>query len=242
MTGLRDDRQIRSSWGSCRWPRSLSPRTLTATTPTSWNCSSRAPQSVRSSVALSGFTSDGAGGSASRKCLKAPVFPSARSKQHDCQFPCPSPPATRVRTSRADRCRNQGHVRDAAVLRASRSCSQGHAQGGVAMTTLIELPFPPASLSGTTKATGTPRARLSQSIASGRAWQPWRLLSGRSRARRHSHQLHVLPARPARMTDNLSHRIKAYADGIADALKVNDKRSCQPSTSPSLARSGRSQS
>jgi hypothetical protein len=92
------------------------------------------------------------------------------------------------------------------------------------MTTLIELPFPPASLSGHNKGHWHAKSPI---VAKHRKWACMATLAsarGRSRARRHSHQLHVLPARPARRPSQLRYRIKAYADGIADALKVNDKR------------------
>jgi hypothetical protein len=89
---------------------------------------------------------------------------------------------------------------------------------------MIELPFPPASLSGHTK--GHWRS-TSDIVAQHRTWA--RLATQAARpAVPASGDIRVIVAfyPPDRRGDriNFPNRMKPYFDGIADALKVNDSR------------------
>lgn len=92
------------------------------------------------------------------------------------------------------------------------------------MSALIELPFPPASLSGHAKGKWW---NTSSVVAKYRHWAKQATLAAKP----------VVPAEgdirisftfypPNNRGDrlNFANRIKPYADGIADALEINDKR------------------
>jgi hypothetical protein len=92
------------------------------------------------------------------------------------------------------------------------------------MTTLIELPFPPASLSGHNKGHWHAKSPI---VAKHRKWACMATLASAPAVPdegdiRISFTFYPPDRRGDRM--NYPNRIKPYADGIADALKVNDKR------------------
>jgi hypothetical protein len=92
------------------------------------------------------------------------------------------------------------------------------------MTTLIELPFPPASLSGHNKGHWHAKSPI---VAKHRKWACMATLASAAAVPaqgdiRISFTFYPPDRRGDRM--NYPNRIKPYADGIADALKVNDKR------------------
>lgn len=95
---------------------------------------------------------------------------------------------------------------------------------GGAETVLIELPFPPATLSGHNKGHWHAKSGI---VAKHRKWAQMATLAAAARAPedgdiRISFTFYPPDRRGDRM--NYPNRIKPYADGIADALQVNDKR------------------
>lgn len=90
---------------------------------------------------------------------------------------------------------------------------------------MIELPFPPASLSGHAK--GHWRGKSSVT-AKHRAWAKAAALAAKVEAPEGSGDIRVVVTfyPPDRRGDrvNFPNRVKPYFDGIADALKVNDSR------------------
>jgi hypothetical protein len=91
-------------------------------------------------------------------------------------------------------------------------------------SSLIELPFPPASLSGHAKGKWW---NTSSIVAKHRAWARLATLAAAIPVPdegdiRVSFTFYPPDNRGDRL--NFANRIKAYADGIADALGVNDKR------------------
>jgi crossover junction endodeoxyribonuclease RusA len=89
---------------------------------------------------------------------------------------------------------------------------------------LIELPFPPAALSGHNKGHWHSKSGI---VAKHRKWAAMATLAACARAPeagdiRISFTFYPPDNRGDRL--NYANRIKPYADGIADALKVNDKR------------------
>ena len=89
---------------------------------------------------------------------------------------------------------------------------------------MIELPFPPASLSGHN--TGHWRAK-SEIVAKHRLWAKHAALAANVRIPETGDvRLIVTFYPPNRRGDrvNFPNRMKPYFDGIADALKVNDSR------------------
>jgi hypothetical protein len=92
------------------------------------------------------------------------------------------------------------------------------------MTTLIELPFPPASLSGHNKGHWHAKSPI---VAKHRKWACMATLASAPTVPDEGDiRISFTFYPPDRRGDRLNYviRIKAYADGIADALKVNDKR------------------
>lgn len=92
------------------------------------------------------------------------------------------------------------------------------------MSEMIELPFPPASLSGHNE--GHWRAK-SKIVAEHREWARRATLAARPSIPEMgdiwiSFTFYPPDFRSDRL--NFANRIKPYADGIADALKINDKR------------------
>lgn len=90
--------------------------------------------------------------------------------------------------------------------------------------TTIRLPFPPASLSGHAK--GHWRSK-SGPTATHREWARLATLAAKpSVPAAGDIRLHVRFVPPDRRGDrtNFANRMKAYFDGIADALRVNDSR------------------
>ena len=89
---------------------------------------------------------------------------------------------------------------------------------------MIELPFPPASLSGHAK--GHWRAKAAETKKH-RAWAHQATLAAKPTVPAAGDiglHIHFIP--PDRRSDrtNFPNRCKPYIDGIADALGVNDKR------------------
>jgi hypothetical protein len=92
------------------------------------------------------------------------------------------------------------------------------------MTTLIELPFPPSSLSGHNK--GHWHAK-SQIVAKHRRWACMATLASAAAVPEQGDiRVSVTFYPPDRRGDrvNFPNRMKPYWDGIADALKTNDAR------------------
>lgn len=90
--------------------------------------------------------------------------------------------------------------------------------------TLIELPFPPASLSGHNKGHWHSKSSI---VAKHRKWAAMATIAADATVPEAgdisiSFTFYPPDLRGDRM--NYPNRIKPYADGIADALKVNDKR------------------
>jgi hypothetical protein len=89
---------------------------------------------------------------------------------------------------------------------------------------LIELPFPPASLSGHNKGHWHARSGI---VAKHRKWAALATIAAHARApERGDIPVSVTFYPPDRRGDrvNFPNRMKPYFDGIADALKVNDNR------------------
>lgn len=93
-----------------------------------------------------------------------------------------------------------------------------------AASTLIELPFPPATLSGHNKGHWHSRSGI---VAKHRRWAALATIAAdvivpEEGDIRISFTFYPPDNRGDRL--NFANRIKAYADGVADALKINDKR------------------
>jgi crossover junction endodeoxyribonuclease RusA len=89
---------------------------------------------------------------------------------------------------------------------------------------IIELPFPPASLSGHAKGKWWNTSGI---VAKHRKWATLATLAAAIRAPEAGDiRVSVTFYPPDRRGDrvNYPNRMKAYFDGIADALKVNDRR------------------
>lgn len=89
---------------------------------------------------------------------------------------------------------------------------------------MIVLPFPPASLSGHAKGHWRTKAAVTKKH---RAWAHDATLAARPAVPATGDiAVHVRFVPPDRRSDrtNYSNRLKPYFDGIADALKVNDRR------------------
>jgi crossover junction endodeoxyribonuclease RusA len=89
---------------------------------------------------------------------------------------------------------------------------------------MIELPFPPSSLSGHNKGHWRSKSAV---VAQHRAWAKHATLAANLRAPDQG-DIRVIATfyPPNRRGDrvNFPNRMKPYFDGIADALKVNDSR------------------
>lgn len=89
---------------------------------------------------------------------------------------------------------------------------------------LIELPWPPASLSGHNNGAWYNKDRI---VATHRAWAFHAArASGFKAPETGDIRIHFRFVPPDNRSDRLNYanRIKAYADGIAEALGINDKR------------------
>lgn len=92
------------------------------------------------------------------------------------------------------------------------------------MSTLIELPFPPATLSGHNKGHWYAKSGI---VAKHRKWAALATLAAAARAPETGDiRISVTFYPPDRRGDrtNYPNRLKPYWDGIADALRVNDRR------------------
>jgi hypothetical protein len=92
------------------------------------------------------------------------------------------------------------------------------------MTSLIELPFPPASLSGHNEGRWWNTSAI---VAKHRKWAALATLAADARAPEAGDvRVSVTFYPPDRRGDrvNFPNRMKPYWDGIADGLKVNDSR------------------
>jgi hypothetical protein len=92
------------------------------------------------------------------------------------------------------------------------------------MTTLIELPFPPASLSGHNKGHWHAKSPI---VAKHRKWASMATVAAAATVPEQGDiRVSVTFYPPDRRGDrvNFPNRMKPYWDGIADALKTNDAR------------------